>query len=189
MNWINERYTDGRLVVQYAGIDTVNFIDAETSESVTVMLADSFLDVQFGCNGRTFTLNDGQCYVKGKGIAQRDVWHIITRDLSTALRVGLTRHRSAFSSTPHPFELNSEPGFEEVFLLRLPNGGKGLLEGAGYLPDGKPIDKAWPIRDMDAAQVPMGWHRVVALPDADGRTPELWYIWCYLCLRPEWEKD
>ena len=189
MNWINERYTDGRLVVQYAGIDTVNFIDVETSESVTVVLADDFLDVLFKCNGRTLPLNDAKCFVKGKHIAQRDVWHVVTREHATALRCGLTRHRSAFSSTPHEFELHGEPGFEEVFLFKLPQGGKGLLEGAGYWPTGRVVDKAWPIRDMDAAQVPMGWHRVVALPDGDGRVPELWYIWVYLCTKPEWEKD
>jgi 5-deoxy-D-glucuronate isomerase len=101
----------------------------------------------------------------------------------------VTVQLSAFSSTPHEFETRPEPGFEEAFYFLFPEGGKGLLEGQGLWPDGTEVDDAWPVRHRQLAQVPMGWHRVTALPGVDGDVPRLAYVWVYLCTRPEWEKD
>ncbi len=133
-------------------------------------------------------LKDAKHKVIGSGIAQRDVYHFITDEHCTYLRAGLTVHRSIASSTPHTFELEPEPGFEELFWFKISDGGKAIIEGEGLWPDGTPVDAAWPVRDGDIVQVPMGSHRVVALPDVDGNFPRVSYVWCYLAKEARWEK-
>lgn len=121
----------------------------------------------------------------GDGICQRDVLHYTTAKECSRLRVGITIHRGPFSSLPHEFEKYPEPGFEEAFYVITP--GKGLLEGEGLLGD-NPVDIGWPIRNGDLIQVPMGWHRVVSLPNENSVPNPMAYVWGYLCKRPEWEK-
>jgi len=191
--WANEPQA-GRLQVQETGESLLRFADTETGEHVTVFAPDNFTDVTMtvSAGGRTTTvsIDDAKHFLKGSHIAARNVWHYVTRQHATALRAGLTVHRNAFSSTPHEFELDTEPGFEEVFYLLLPEGGKGILEGQGLWPDGSDVDAAWPVRHRQLAQIPMGWHRVTALPlDADGNVPMMGYVWCYLCTSERWEKD
>jgi hypothetical protein len=132
---------------------------------------------------------DGQHFIKGEGITERDVWHVITREHCTALRAGLTTHRHVFSSLPHEFELSPVEGFEEVFLFILPEGGKAVLEGDGLWPDGSPVNTVWLVHDRQLCQVPMGRHVVTALPRNDGMIPRVSYVWVYICDRLEWEKD
>jgi len=191
--WVNAPHP-GRLLVQETGECLVRFTDTGTGESVTVFAPDEFTDVAMtvSAGGKTagISIDDARHFLKGSHIAARNVWHYVTRDHATALRAGLTVHRSAFSSTPHEFELDTEPGFEEVFYFLLPDGGKAILEGQGLWPDGGDVDAAWPVRHRQLAQVPMGWHRVTALPrDADGNVPQVGYVWCYLCTSGRWEKD
>lgn len=179
----------GRLGVEKMG-DKVRFIDRTTGEFVTVNTCDSMMLTMMAVNdNHGIECKDAKHFTKGEGIAKRDVYHFVNRNHATALRAGLTVHHSAFSSTPHRFERSPEPGFEEAFYFLLPNGGKGILEGEGLWPDGSGVNAAWPVAHRQLASVPMGWHRVIALPDADGVPPRLGYIWAYLALKPEWEKD
>ena len=123
---------------------------------------------------------------KGKGLTERLVKHYTNRDTTKRLRVGITVHRSAFSSLPHEFEKNPVPGFEEAFYIITQ--GKGLVEGDGLL-GASPVDTAWPVGNANLVAVPMGWHRVVALPNDDDSLPPMAYVWAYLAKQPNWEKD
>lgn len=187
MNWANEMY-NGRLRAEFHDTYIV-FHDLEMKESVFVRIDDSVVmsTTKFGHDlVKVISIDDARHFTKGSGISQRNVYHFVTKDHCTVLRAGLTVHRSAFSSTPHSFEFDTEPGFEEVFFFR--TDGKVVLEGEGLWPDGQSVDAAWPVRDGQFAQVPMGWHRVVAMADVDGQVPSVSYIWCYLCLHERWEK-
>ena len=57
--------------------------------------------------------------VVGKENEKRDVFHYLKpKGPAPELRLGITKHRGvgSWSSLPHDFELNLEPGFEEVFF-------------------------------------------------------------------------
>lgn len=123
---------------------------------------------------------------RGHGLTERRVVHYTDRSTHRRLRVGVTVHQSVFSSLPHPFEKDPVPGFEEAFIIITP--GKGLVEMEGIM-GAIPIDEAVPVRGGDLVAVPMGWHRVVALPNADGEPWPMAYVWAFLSKRPEWEKD
>jgi hypothetical protein len=127
-------------------------------------------------------------FIKGSGLCEREVIHYTNRRNAKRLRVGVTLHRSVFSSLPHAFEKSPVPGFEEAFMMLLPEGGKALVEGEGLL-GFDTVDTAWPMRNADMLAVPMGWHRVTALPNEDGSIPSLAYIWAYIARDPGWEKD
>ena len=190
MNWVNEPYRHGRLFVQQSGFDTVRFTDIKENEHVDVSLSDRPTEIMMTIGSLAFCTGDAKHFVKGAGITERDVWHFVTREHATALRAGLTVHRSAFSSTPHDFELTPDFGFEEAFVFMMPDDAKGLLEGEGVWPEGDAVSAAWPVVNRSMAQVPMGWHRVTALPGLDGVVPWLAYAWCYLALPGRgWEKD
>jgi len=189
----------------------VRFIDRETGDELTVTIPPVNAYAMRGVYRPTrlteakyavlenalFTINGRQLfipqtfgagyYVRGAGMAQREVWHYVTREHCQRLRAGLTIHRSVVSSTPHEFERQPEADFEEYFYFL--TDGVGLLERAGMWTDGTLVDDGFRFDGPTLAQVPMGYHRVVALPDADGNTPFMAYIWCYLCKKPEWEKD
>ena len=194
MNWVNEPYRHGRLFVQQSGFDTVRFTDIKENERIDMSLSDRPTEVMMRVvraergDGRTVFTGDAKHFVKGAGITERDVWHFVTREHATALRAGLTVHRSAFSSTPHDFELTPDFGFEEAFVFMMPDDAKGLLEGEGVWPEGDAVSAAWPVVNRSMAQVPMGWHRVTALPGLDGVVPPLAYVWVYLALHERWEK-
>ena len=194
--WANSQQPR-RLVIQEQGEHAIKFIDTEADEAVLVHAPDS-LNVSMTIlkehaarpvpeRVETITRDQSHHFVKGTGLTTRDVWHFVTRHDCAVLRVGLTIHRRIFSSTPHEFEMSSEPGFEEVFYFLLPNGGKAVLEGEGMWPNGDPVDAAWPVRHRQLAQVPIGWHRVVAMADEDS-CPRVAYVWAYLAIHPEWEK-
>ena len=194
--WINEpnfKDLDVDLAIDEPGNDLILFTDKANDETVVVRLGDDFQSTNimaWGTNGVCAVLfYQSKHFVKGEGIAERDVYHFITREHCKWLRVGLTIHRSAFSSTPHAFELSPEVGFEEAFFFLLPDGGKALLEGQGAWTDGTEVDAAWSVQHRQFAQVPMGWHRVVGLPLEDGVPPRLAYIWGYLARKDSWEKS
>lgn len=206
MKWINTPWLLGELLVQDYGEHVLQFTDTEANEIIRVFVPGGLAGVT-NLKSVTMTVLDeagqqpepscgitndvAQHFVKGTGVAERDVWHYVSSKHCKRLRAGLTIHKSMASSTPHPFERTPEPGFEEVFffILQLPANGKAILEGEGMGPNGQRIDDAWPVRDRTLAQVPMGWHRVVALPEEDGTFPMIAYVWCYLCKEERWEKD
>jgi len=170
--------------------DGLTFYDRKSDENALIHWPKSTADIEFFYNtSESLDMGNAQRKLIGSGIAQRDVYHFITAEHCKHLRAGLTIHRSLASSTPHTFELEPEPGFEELFWFRIADGGKALIEGYGLWPDGSPVDAAWPVRDGDVVQVPMGSHRVVALPDVDGNFPRVAYVWCYLAKDGRgWEK-
>ena len=102
------------------------------------------------------------------------------------MRLGITVHRGdgTWSSLPHDFELNTEPGFEEVFFYIL-NGAtkRGIQVGKGVWHDNSPVDSAWPIIDQTFGTVPMGYHPVVGEPNV-----HVSYVWVYLAKKKSWEK-
>lgn len=144
-----------------------------------------------------FTLNDGtpvniganeaQLIVVGDANTQRDVFHYLRPGgPAPTLRLGITVHRGegTWSSLPHNFELNTEPGFEEVFFYLLENASRrGIQVGKGVWFDNTHVDTVWPIKDRTFATVPMGYHPVVGEPGV-----KVSYVWAYLAKKQEWEK-
>lgn len=191
VNWANEpRFT--RLRVE-AWKNVIAFIDTVAGDMVQVAQSENEPYPQaIIVNGGKVGLEINPV-IKGRqeeGVTMRAVYHYVTREHCEALRVGLTVHRSWFSSTPHTFELSPEPGFEEVFYFRSSDAGtKALLEGEGLWPDGSEVDASWPVRNAQFVQIPMGRHRVAVLPTEDESRPQWWYWWCYLALPGRgWEK-
>ena len=122
---------------------------------------------------------------------RRHVYHFATPDgILPTLRCGYTFHigDSTWSSTPHPFELNPEEGFEEVFLYLLKTSNPtmnatAIQVGAGMWEHGKKIDEIWQVNDRDISAIPMGYHPVVGEPGV-----HVSYIWAYLAKKKNWEK-
>lgn len=135
----------------------------------------------------TISEEEAQALVVGEGNAQRDVYHYLKPNgPAPTMRLGLTKHRGigTWSSLPHDFELNTEPGFEEVFFYMLEGGPKrGVQVGKGVWFDDTPVDSVWPITDRVFGTVPMGYHPVVGEPGV-----HVSYVWVYLAKYPRWEK-
>lgn len=170
--------------------DIVAFIDKEAAETVQIVQSQGYTPQSILVNGTPINLSVHPVIKGGLRFTKRNVYHYVTSMHCQALRVGLTVHQSWFSSTPHTFELNPEPGFEEVFYFRSssPNA-KGILEGQGLWYDGAEVDAAWPVRDRQFATVPMGTHRVTVLPVEGKPRSGWWYWWVYLALEDRWEKN
>ncbi|MFH1710668.1 MAG: 5-deoxy-glucuronate isomerase [bacterium] len=140
-------------------------------------------------NGKTSTLDKRQCHhiVVGQGNEQRDVYHFLKpKGPAPHLRLGITKHRGngTWSSLPHPFELNPEVGFEEVFFHLLEGGPKRALQvGKGVWSNGAAVDEIWQVNDHCWSTIPMGYHPVVGEPGV-----HVSYIWAYLAKKKEWEK-
>ncbi|MFA6528002.1 MAG: 5-deoxy-glucuronate isomerase [Candidatus Gracilibacteria bacterium] len=133
------------------------------------------------------TKNDRKHIVVGDGNTQRDVYHYLMPNGPTpTLRLGITKHRGegTWSSLPHNFELNTEPGFEEVFFY-ITEGAtqRGFQVGRGVWFDNSSVDGVWPISDRTFNTVPMGYHPVVAEPGV-----KMSYVWAYLAKMKRWEK-
>ena len=123
----------------------------------------------------------------GKENFKREVYHyLLPRTFAKHMRLGITKHlgEGSWSSLPHDFELNLEPGFEEVFFYLI-NGGSGraIQIGKGVWCNNEKIDGAWIVKDRTCSVVPMGYHPVGAEPGVS-----VSYIWVYLCKKSEWEK-
>lgn len=135
----------------------------------------------------TIKTQDAHAMVVGEGNAQRDVYHYLKpKGPAPMMRLGITVHRGegTWSSLPHDFELNTEPGFEEVFfyIIKGPSE-RGIQVGKGVWYDNKPVDSVWPIKSHTFGTVPMGYHPVVAEPKN-----HVSYIWVYLAKKKSWEK-
>lgn len=125
--------------------------------------------------------------VVGEGNTGRDVYHYLKPGgPAPYLRLGITRHSNygTWSSLPHPFELNPEPGFEEVFFHMLEGSTKRAIQvGRGLWWDGTPVDEVWSVADHTFSTIPMGYHPVVGEPGV-----RVSYVWAYLAKKKEWEK-
>lgn len=125
--------------------------------------------------------------VVGEGNTQRDVYHYLMPGGPTkTMRLGITKHcgKNTWSSLPHSFELETEPGFEEVFFYMLKGGPERAIQvGRGVWYDNTPVDSLWPVYNNTFSTVPMGYHPVVGEPEV-----EVSYVWVYLAKKERWEK-
>jgi len=125
--------------------------------------------------------------VVGKDNVQRDVFHYLKPGgPASQMRLGITKHigKGTWSSQPHDFELNTEPGFEEVFFYMLEGATQTAIQrGKGVWSNNELVDDAWLVKDRSFSTIPMGYHPVVGEPNV-----HVSYIWVYLCKKPEWEK-
>jgi 5-deoxy-D-glucuronate isomerase len=135
----------------------------------------------------TITRDQAHHIVVGEGNTRRDVYHFLKPNGPTPhLRLGLTKHSGlgTWSSLPHPFELNPEMGFEEVFFFMLEGGPKRAVNlGSGVWYDGSTADGIWVVCDHTWSTIPMGYHPVVGEPDV-----KVSYVWAYLAKKKHWEK-
>ena len=155
--------------VENRDIKSVVFKDLRESESVTLYK------------------KDAKHIIVGENNWKRDVYHYLKPGgPAPTIRLGITKHigEGTWSSLPHDFELNTEPGFEEVFFYLL-NGStqKAIQRGKGVWHTNEPVDDGWLVDDRTFGTVPMGYHPVVGEPGV-----KVSYIWVYLCKKLEWEK-
>ncbi len=185
--WINEVRLD---TLSAYGEGDVLVFETKTEKAQVRLANGSIEKVIFSYNGETpVTITDSEAHaiVVGEGNAQRDVFHFLKPGgVAPTMRLGYTKHRGygTWSSLPHDFELNTEPGFEEVFFYTLEGGPKKAIQvGRGVWFDNSPVDAVWPIKDSTFGTVPMGYHPVVGEPKVN-----VTYVWAYLAKKKSWEK-
>jgi 5-deoxy-D-glucuronate isomerase len=184
--WVNKKILNSLLV---RGNHDKLIFESE-SEKATIKIYDNDIEsVVFEHNNATFTIDKKERYhiVVGEGNSKRDVYHFLKPGgPAPMMRLGITKHigEGTWSSLPHDFELNTEPGFEEVFFYLLQGKSqKAIQRGKGVWYTNEPVDDAWLVEDRTFGTVPMGYHPVVGEPSV-----HVSYIWVYLCKKPEWEK-
>lgn len=184
--WINEAKFD-TLAASGEG-DVLTY--AAGDEKAEVHLSENGIEkVVFTYKGKTHVVSaaDSKHIVVGEGNAKRDVFHFLRPDgPAPTMRLGITKHigLGTWSSLPHPFELNAEPGFEEAFFYLIEGGsGRAVQVGRGVWCDNSQVDAVWPALDRRFAAIPMGYHPVVGEPDV-----HVSYVWVYLAKKKEWEK-
>ena len=184
--WSNNKMLD---ILEVSGDSEKLFFSAGSEKAEISIVENDIEYVHYKNNGRTVTIDKNERYhvIVGNGNAKRDVYHYLKPGgPAPKMRLGITKHigEGTWSSLPHDFELNTEPGFEEVFFYLL-NGStkKAIQRGQGVWYTNKSVDDSWLVGDRTFSTVPMGYHPVVGEPGV-----HVSYIWVYLCKRPEWEK-
>jgi 5-deoxy-D-glucuronate isomerase len=185
--WSNEQKLD---TLSAAGEADVLTFKAAGEEAQVHLDPEGIAKVVFTASGNApveIRREDAHAIVVGEGNAQRDVYHFLKPGgPAPTMRLGITKHRGlgTWSSLPHDFELNTEPGFEEVFFYLLSGGPQRAVQvGRGVWHDNTAVDSVWPIADRTFSTVPMGYHPVVGEPGT-----HVSYIWVYLAKHPRWEK-
>lgn len=173
-----------------SGRNSLLIIKAGQEEARIRLIKDGIKEVIFkGPTGKRVILRpaDAKRVIVGKGNTCRDVYHWLKPGgVAPTMRLGITKHRGegTWSSLPHHFELNLEPGFEEVFFHLVKGGsGRAIQVGRGVWPNGEKVDTVWPIADHQFSTVPMGYHPVVGEPGV-----KVSYVWVYLAKHQRWEK-
>lgn len=185
--WSNKARLD---TLNVAGENDVLVFEA-SGERAEARLADGVISNVVFTHGSSTPVvveaKDARAMVVGEGNAERDVYHyLMPGGPAPTMRLGITIHRGkgTWSSLPHDFELNTEPGFEEVFFYILKGGSeRGIQVGRGVWFDNEPVDTVWPIKDRTFGTVPMGYHPVVGEPGV-----HVSYVWAYLAKKKSWEK-
>jgi len=184
--WCNEKYLD---TLEVSGENNELVFKSKT-EKATIQIIDNDIEsVSYEFNNQVFNIekNERHHIIVGDGNAKRDVYHYLRpNSFAPTMRLGITKHIGfgTWSSLPHEFELNTEPGFEEIFFYLLEGTTqKAIQRGKGVWYSNEPIDDAWLVEDRKFGTVPMGYHPVVGEPGV-----HVSYIWVYLCKKQEWEK-
>jgi 5-deoxy-D-glucuronate isomerase len=175
--------------LQVSGSDNVLFFSSEQEKAEVYLEEGNISRVVCHANGVTTEIpaKDAHHIVVGESNWQRDVYHFLKPNgPAPTLRLGITLHcgEGTWSSLPHPFELNLEPDFEEVFFHLLEGGSRRAVQlGRGVWADNSAVDEAWPVRDHTFSTIPMGYHPVVGEPHV-----KVAYVWAYLAKKQSWEK-
>lgn len=185
--WSNKARLD---TLKVTGKDDVLVFEAPGEHAEVFLKNGKIEKVIFKAKGKkpvTIGMKDAHAMVVGEDNAQRDVYHYLKpKGPAPTMRLGITVHRGegTWSSLPHDFELNTEPGFEEVFFYILEGAGqRGIQVGKGVWYDNSAVDTVWSIKDHTFGTVPMGYHPVVGEPKV-----HVSYIWVYLAKKKTWEK-
>ena len=184
--WVNNNVLD---LLDAQGSNNELIFSTE-AEKATIQIIDNDIDsVKYEYNNQSFLIDKKERHhiVVGKGNAERNVYHYLKPGgPAPTMRLGITKHigEGTWSSLPHDFELNTEPGFEEVFFYLLKGTTqKAIQRGKGVWHTNEPINGAWLVDDRTFGTVPMGFHPVVGEPGV-----HVSYIWIYLCKKQKWEK-
>lgn len=185
--WSNEKRLD---TLKAQGSNNVLVFQGPGEYAKVYLKKGTIEKVIFTAKGKksvTLTQKNAHPMVVGEKNAQRDVFHYLKPGgPAPTMRLGITIHRGegTWSSLPHDFELNTEPGFEEVFFYIMKGAtGSGIQVGRGVWYDNAPVDSAWPIKHHTFGTVPMGYHPVVGEPGV-----HVSYVWVYLAKKKSWEK-
>ena len=184
--WANEVRLD---VLKVEGQDSKLFFKTDKEEAEVYLDGQDIGRVVHRHDGvETVISNENSHHiVVGKGNEERDVFHYLKpKGPAPELRLGITKHRGVgtWSSLSHDFELNLEPGFEEVFFHLISGSKKRAIQvGEGVWHDNTSVKDAWFVEDHSFSTIPMGYHPVVGEP---GTTVH--YVWAYVCKKDSWEK-
>ena len=184
--WNNEKKL---ISLDCEGKEGVLNFTTESEKAIVYLNEGDIEKVIYKCSGEetVITKKDRFHIVVGEGNSQRDVYHYLKpKGPAPQMRLGITKHngRGTWSSLPHDFELNTEPGFEEIFFYILEGGTqKAIQRGEGVWYDNSPVNDCWLVKNKTFGMVPMGYHPIVGEPDVS-----VSYVWVYICKKPEWEK-
>jgi len=184
--WCNEIKLD---VLQVSDVGSKLIFKTDTEEAEVYLEGTDISRVVFRHDNQETVIQNKDSYhiVVGEGNAQRDVYHFLKPSgPAPQLRLGITKHRGTgtWSSLPHDFELNLEPGFEEVFFYLISGGNQRAIQvGEGMWQNGERVQATWFVHDHSFGTVPMGYHPVVGEPGVSVN-----YVWVYVCKKQAWEK-
>ena len=184
--WSNEEKLD---VLKVEGKDSKLIFRTDKEEAEVVLEGQDIEHIVHRHDGNETIITNNQSHhiVVGSGNEERDVFHyLMPNGPAPELRLGITKHKGigTWSSLPHDFELNLEPGFEEVFFHLISGTKKRAIQiGEGVWFDNSPVKEAWFVEDHTFSTIPMGYHPVVGEP---GTTVH--YVWAYVCKKEAWEK-
>jgi len=176
-------------VLQAKGGDSKLFFITDKEEAEVYLKDQDITKVVHRAGGAETIIKPSDCshIVVGAGNTRRDVYHYLKpKGPALELRLGITKHTGAgtWSSLPHDFELNLEPGFEEVFFYLIAGGKRRAIQvGEGVWHDNSKANGCWLVKDRTFSTIPMGYHPVVGEPDS-----KVHYVWVYVCKKPTWEK-
>ncbi len=178
------------LKVNYDEKSQTLIFESNDEKAVVKIGADNdidYVDYQYNGDSHHIEKSERKHLTIGQDNFKREVYHyLLPRTFAKHMRLGITKHagEGTWSSLPHDFELNLEPGFEEVFFYLIKGGsGRAIQVGKGVWCNNESVDGAWIVKDRTCSVVPMGYHPVGAEPHVS-----VSYIWIYLCKKPEWEK-
>ena len=184
--WSNHKKLD---VLKVEGNDSKLVFITDKEEAEVILDGQDIERVVHRYDDNETIITNDECHhiIVGSGNEERDVFHYLKPNgPAPELRLGITKHKGigSWSSLPHDFELNLEPGFEEVFFHLISGTKKRAIQiGEGVWYDNSPVKEAWFVEDHTFSTIPMGYHPVVGEPGTI-----VHYVWAYVCKKEAWEK-